>query len=503
MSEAPGLLDHVTVVQESDLAGPPAAAAFTRVIRVVIYCRISSDREGAGIGVDTQEELCRAKADAIAQLFRARVVIVAVFKDNDISAHQRKKPRKDYRRMLGVIKDGAADVVITWHFDRLFRNLTELEEYCDTCKVADVATETVKAGDVDMATAAGRMVAGLIGVVAKYESEHKAENIAKAAKARAYAGKKMGGPRCFGYEDDEETPRWSEAIEIANGVRLVLKGGTVSSQVTSLNRRKVTTTRGHEWTLTDWTRCLTRPRHAGIKTYHSEEIGRVAEGVETIISEAEHRAVVAILGDPSRRTNGAGTQPKWLGSLIYTCDLCGDGMTRAKQTRRDNPVYRCRKRGGPGHAARDADSMDAFITMIIVKRLARPDAVKLLRKASGEDPTKLLGEKAVLMDRKSSIAMALANGMDGATAGLASAEVDRQITALDVRLAAAVETDPLAAIVGAESVPERWEELGLDVRRNVLRELLDVKVRQVYQGTAPGGPDDPLCGLELTWKRGA
>lgn len=500
MSETHGSLDHVTITQEPVLAAPPAATAFTRTIRVVIYCRISSDREGAGIGVDTQEELCREKAAWLAESMHARVITVAVLKDNDISALQRRKPRRDYRRMLELIRSGAVDAVLCWHTDRLFRNLTELEEYCDTCKAFDVATETVKSGVLDMSTASGRMVAGLMGVVAKFESEHKAENIAKAAKARAYAGKKMGGPRAFGFEDDEQTPRWSEAVEIANGVALVLKGGSVGSQVASLNRRKVTTTRGREWTVTDWTRVLVRPRNAGIRTYHGEEIGRV-DG-ETIISEAEHRAVAAILGDPSRRTT-PGSAPKWLGSLIYVCDLCGDGMTHTGQTRRTNPVYRCRKRGGPGHAARDAESLDQFITLILVKRLSRPDAVTLLRKPSGEDPTKLLAEKARLRAQLDALGSAIAQGLNPMTAAKATQEIDLKIAALDARLAAAVEADPLAAVVGAENVPERWGESGLDVRRSVLRELLDVRVRQVYQGTAVGGPQDPLTGLTLAWKRGA
>jgi len=479
----------------------PTANAFTRTLRVVIYCRISSDRTGAGIGVETQEELCRVKAAQLGEQLRAAVVIVAVFTDNDISAHQRRKPRKDYRRMLEMIRAGAADMVIAWHTDRLFRNLTELEEYSDLCKAAEVLTETVKSGGHNMSNASGRMVAGMIGVAAKFESEHKAENVAKAKRKNATEGKFNGGPRAFGFEADNETVRWSEAIEVANGVALILKGGSVGSQVTSLNERGITTPRGGKWQVTDWKRVLIRPRNAGIKTYKGEEVGRVPEGTETIVSEPDHRAVCAILNDPARRTT-PGPTPKWLGSLIYQCDPCDSPMICTKQGRRANLLYRCRARG-VGHGLRDAVSLDAFITAQVLDRLSRPDAASLLRKGSGEDVGVLLAEKAALGAQLDGFGVQLANGLSARVVAVASAEIERKLEALDVRIAAAATVDPLAAIIGADDVYERWTSLHLDVRKSILRELISLRVAQVYHGTRAGGPEDPMSGLTLTWKRGA
>ena len=177
-------------------------------------------------------------------------------------------------------------------------------------------------------------------------------------------------------------------------------------------------------------------------------------------------------------------------------------MTVTGQKHADRPIYRCQKRGA-GHGARDQQSIDEFISLILVKRLSRPDAVNLLRKGSGEDPVRLLAEKAQLRQQLESLGTAIAQGLNPVTAIKATQEIDAKIAALDVRLAAAVEVDPLASLVGAPDVPARWQELGLDVRRAVLRELLDVRVRQVYKGTGEGGPRDPMCGLTLTWRRGA
>ncbi|NYI46303.1 DNA invertase Pin-like site-specific DNA recombinase [Nocardioides aromaticivorans] len=50
--------------------------------RAAIYTRISQDRTGAGLGVDRQEQDCRAKAEELG------LDVVAVFSDNDTSAYR-------------------------------------------------------------------------------------------------------------------------------------------------------------------------------------------------------------------------------------------------------------------------------------------------------------------------------------------------------------------------------------------------------------------------------
>ncbi|MDQ3761576.1 MAG: recombinase family protein [Actinomycetota bacterium] len=47
----------------------------------------------------------------------------------------------------------------------------------DLCERVGVAVETVRAGPVDLSTPAGRAVAPMLWAWARYESEHKAEQI--------------------------------------------------------------------------------------------------------------------------------------------------------------------------------------------------------------------------------------------------------------------------------------------------------------------------------------
>jgi DNA invertase Pin-like site-specific DNA recombinase len=64
--------------------------------------------------------------------------------------------------------------VLAWHTDRLHRSPKELETYIDLCEPRGVVTRTVRAGELDLATASGRMVARQLGAVARYESEQTA-----------------------------------------------------------------------------------------------------------------------------------------------------------------------------------------------------------------------------------------------------------------------------------------------------------------------------------------
>jgi site-specific DNA recombinase len=94
--------------------------------RAAIYCRISHDKTGAGLGVERQEQDCRELAG------RLGWSVTEVFCDNDLSAYSGKQ-RPRYQAMLEAIRAGRMDAVLAWHTDRLHRSPIELEEYISAC----------------------------------------------------------------------------------------------------------------------------------------------------------------------------------------------------------------------------------------------------------------------------------------------------------------------------------------------------------------------------------
>src|SRR4051794_34982879 len=117
-----------------------------------IYCRISKDDEGTNLGVDRQEKACRKLAR------ERRLTVSAVLVDNDTSAMNR-KPRPEFEHLVDLLKAGEITTVVVYHADRLYRRATDLERLVEIVEATGAVVHTVAAGDVDLGTASGRMIA--------------------------------------------------------------------------------------------------------------------------------------------------------------------------------------------------------------------------------------------------------------------------------------------------------------------------------------------------------
>jgi len=204
--------------------------------RAAIYCRISDDREGRGLGVARQERECRELAA------RKGWEVVGVFTDNDISAYAR-KPRPAYRALLDALRD--LDVVVVFAADRLTRHPAELEELIEQLEAHRVDVAPVTGGERDLTTPDGRLVARIEGAVARRESEAKAARTRSKQRELAEAGRpRGGGARAFGYERNGIDVAPAEAEIIREAARRVLAGESVRSIVIDLTDRKVPTASG-------------------------------------------------------------------------------------------------------------------------------------------------------------------------------------------------------------------------------------------------------------------
>ncbi len=160
-------------------------------VDAVVYCRISRDFAG-GAGVRRQEAECCT----LATLRRLEVVEVLV--DNDSSAYSG-APRPAYQRLMQAIDSGTIGAVMAWHPDRLHRSLRDLEDFITAIERSGVEVLTVTAGDIDLTTPVGRMLARQLGALARYESEHRSERVRSALRQSAQQGR-WSGRRPYGYD---------------------------------------------------------------------------------------------------------------------------------------------------------------------------------------------------------------------------------------------------------------------------------------------------------------
>lgn len=330
-------------------------------MRAGIYVRISRDYAGEQLGVQRQQEDCLALAKQL------EWEVADVYIDNDVSATG-KKPRPSYQRLLADLRAGDIGAIIAWHPDRLYRRTTDLGELVEACKVTNAQVATVNAGNVDLTTPTGRLVAGLLAQVATYEVEHKTERWSRSWQQ----GRERGAPvtnsnRLFGYDRDGETVIEAEAAIAREMVERLLAGESQGNVLRWLAAEGIETTRGKVWRASGLKIYLLNPRIAGWST-HKGEI--VAEGSWPAIVERERwEEARALL---SSRTRAYVPRKNLLPGLIF-CGKCGMRMISGGGN--GKPTYRCPSRpnmSGCGGVSVSVGPVEEIVEAFAQTRLGDP-----------------------------------------------------------------------------------------------------------------------------------
>jgi DNA invertase Pin-like site-specific DNA recombinase len=474
----------------------------------IIYVRISDARNGETTGVDDQAARCRKKAAELGWQV-GRVIV-----ENDTSAFKRRKiklpdgrvgmrvVRPGWRAMLDDLYSGRADGMIGLDLDRAARDPRDLEDLIDVVESRSprIPVESVT-GSLRLANDADVTMARVMVAVANKSSRDTARRVAARREQKASEGRFGGGRRPFGYEPDGVTVRAEEAAEVARWADWLLAGDSMNSLLADLRQREVPTVTGAPWSSRTIRDILLRPRNAGIAVYRGQEIGAAAW--PAILSEDVWRAVVALLGNSARRSS-PGNSPKWLGSLIYRCGVCGDGQTvyvgGGRSSHNKLPTYVCRSHG---HLRRVAVPVDELVAGVIIARLSRPDAAELFAAAQtpGKDTVALAREAHALRARIDEAADLWESG------ALPAAALKARTTRLRERLAVVEgelsrsSGDPLAGLAGAADVAERWSQLSLGQQRGIVRTLITVTLLPSKPGRQPGGGYFNPETVRIEWNR--
>ena len=442
-------------------------------MRASIYCRISRDRVGAGLGVATQESDCRELAQSLA------CTIVSIHTDNDLSAYAR-KPRPGYKALLREVEAGEVDAVIAWHTDRLHRSPAELEDYVTACESHSVKTYTVKAGHLDLSTASGLMIARMLGATARYEVDHMIERQQRAKQRSAEAGKWKGSRRPYGYEADGVTVVPDEAKAIAEATTALLAGASLRGITAQWNAEGRRTTAGNPWHSNSLRRTVTSPRNAGLMEHQCKVIGK-AEW-PAIVPEVEWRALVDKLADPNRRSNGRGPARRWLGSGLYRCE-CGAKLICSSTNHA--PAYRCRD--GCGRVSRRQADVDDLVSRVIVERLRRPDVAGLVARDNATEMATLEAESVALRTRLDSLAGFFAQGViDAQQLTEGTRQLNAHLGEVRVKIGKLFDGSALAGIADADDAGSAWLEAPLDRRRAVVDALAVVTLVKGGHGRPAG-----------------
>src|SRR3954470_5600114 len=468
---------------------PVGSAAGVDTVRAAIYCRISDDRRGLGLGVARQQQDCLDLAG------RHGWQVTAPFVDNAVSAYSG-KPRPQYDRLMRAVHGGEVDVVVAWDPDRLHRSPAELEAFIAAVERAGVDVVTVQAGRWDLSTASGKLVARMLGSIARHESDHKSERVRRALEQNAAAGRSHGRvpygwirePGPDGAVREVVVPEQAAVIRrIADGL---LAGESLRSITAALNAEGVPSPAGKRWAKGMVRAVVLRERNAGLRTHRGEVVGDGAW--EPILDRGRFEQLRAVLSDPQRRTS-TGTAAKHLLSGIARCGVCGATLRVALNRR--VPSYRCSERGC---VIRRQQDLDDLVNGVIVERLARPDAAGLFTTGDTTDQRAALAEAEQLRGRLDHAADQYAEGsIDGRQLERITARLRPQLAQAEARMRTVDSAPLLDGLAGAPDVGALWDQLPLSRRRAVVNLLLEITVHRTRQGPRTFDP----AAVQLAWKQ--
>jgi site-specific DNA recombinase len=488
-----------------------------------LYARISEDPLGLERGVTRQ--LDDGRALVLSRGWEA----VGEYVDNDLSALSGKR-RPQYEALMAAVDAGEVDRIVTYMQSRLWRNRKERADAIERLRARRVGVVCVRGPELDLSSATGRMLAGLLGEFDTHESEVKGERVARAALARAQLGHANGAVlygwrreydsdargRVTGFRDVEDE---DEAVVVREIVARLLDSEGLRSLATDLNRRGVPAPQGGVWAHTSVRKIALRPANVARRIHNGDDVGPAAW--PAIIDEDVHERVVALLTDPDRHQrsvdalvhHGAATRRYLLTYGIGSCGVCGGvlrGITKRIKRRvarersaanpegvvvAAHPMYVCDAKACVG---RNRERVDDFVGAVVVERLSRPDAVDLLRPEPVDVDEMAAGDARELRQR-------LDDAAEDYAAGLIDREQLRRITAqLQPRLASAEDarrrrrgpaSPDLAGLLQGGEIPGRWDALPLLGKRAVLDELC----RVVLLPTRKGAAFDPQS-VEIVWK---
>jgi site-specific DNA recombinase len=450
------------------------------------YCRISKDKIGEELGVQRQDE----DTEALAQ--RRGLTISQRFVDNDRSATYG-GPRPQYAELIEAVKRGEVDAVLVYAMGRLWRNRSERAAGIELFRQHGVSVLCVKGPELDLTTAAGRMLAGVLGEFDTYEVEQMSEREQRKMLQNVQQGKPPTGPRCYGYSPSGLELVLDEAEDVRGMFDDLLSGASLSGMAAGMNARDRPNRNGEKWTHNTIRNVLLNERYAAQREY----LGELYPGKwPAIVTEDTWRAAKHLLTDPGRATS-PGPGRRWLLSGIALCGVCNNGTTvtsgsrGGKNASTPQPIYRCRK---SKHLARFTEPIDDWVESYVIGRLSKPEAADLLVDHDAPDAEELRTKAIALRGRLAALA---AEFGDDDAADLrefrdATRRIRERLAEVEAQMAHPQRARVLVDLITAEDTAEAWESMQLDRQRAVLSLLAKVTLLRGRVGRVPFDPDTVL-----------
>lgn len=305
-----------------------------------IYARLSVDRDGTKVGIDTQLEDSRKLAE------QRGWTVVAEYVDRNLTAADKLVERPEYDRMVGDFNMGRFSNLVCWDLDRLTRQPRQLEDWIDAAEDRGLRIVTAN-GEADLGTDSGAMFARMKVMVGKAERDAASRRQKRHKQHRREQGLWHGGTPPYGYKavDGRLVPNEKEKARIHEVARRMLDDRESMHSI-----------------VTDWNNSGFRTRPSGVdkegnrkpnikdKSYkpdgshwrqanlRSIMLNRVMLGETVLGTPAQWDPIIdqrtfdrmnALLTDPSRKvihSPGVKGGKYAMGGGLTVCGACGENL---------------------------------------------------------------------------------------------------------------------------------------------------------------------------------
>jgi site-specific DNA recombinase len=453
--------------------------------RAALYFRQSLDVQE---GIDRQRNRCQKLAEAKGW------EVVGEYEDNDTSASKARKAGTRWADLLDDARAKKFDIVIAVDLDRLLRTINDLITLTETgAKVLTVD------GEIDLTTADGEFRATMLAGIARFEARRKGERQLRANAHAAALGRRTGGRRPFGYEEDGTTIRRGEAAAVVDGYRDFLTGVPLAAISRDWNARGFETTqlrRGarrdqpHPWSAQAVRQVLKNPRNMGKRAHNGEIVADAAW--PALVEESTYLSTMAILTGPSHQRHTP-TRGRYLLSGLAVCGVCRANAQSGGNSTPGHPAYRCS--GSYGHFSRSAPAAEEYVEAVMVARLSRSDARELMITKQHDDGPALSLEAVGLRARLDALAVDFADGsLTTNQLRIATERMRERLARVEELLADVGRFDVLGPLVNAPDVKAAWDGLSIDKKRAVIATLATVVLYPPGRGKRVFDPE--TVGIE-------
>lgn len=462
-------------------------------MKVIVYLRISKDREGRKLGVERQRE------DCLELCRRHGWTVVDVIEENDRSASRfSKKKRPKFDDMMVRAERREFDAIVSWSFSRLTRRALELEARIFPAFDNHGVRFPCVDGEHDLGTPQGRRRIREDAARNEEESDEISKRVKRESVQKAEQGRYYGGPRAFGFGvvvgQDPKSGKdvWdlapinpTEAPVVKEWYERIAAGGSILGIRMDMHRRNIMSTAGKPWHDSSIKVVLRNPRNMGKRILHGVEY---QAGNPPIVDERVWRTVQRILDDPARKTNFNGSARKYVGAGLYVCDQCSrkvrttygsDGRGRSFRK------YACSSRDGGCGRSWQAEKIDDWVSVLVGDVLATR-AADLLPVEEDQDHAAALDQELRDLDQELTV-LGEERGQrkgQGLKAFLAAVKsIEQRMEEIQLELSRTGATDPVGPLVRHHDPRQAWTDL-TDVaqRQATIGRLMTVRLLRPQTG---------------------